>query len=176
MNNLAPAISRPGESAMQSRPTRRCSIGCRRLHADPARKYFLVRRFGEENEYLLERALRQNVLIKLNQRNSRLLPASLEPERRRARRAVHPHLHADEGRSRARRTTGPSPAETYAKLHGMLEGAMRGRTMFVVPYIMGPPDSPLTKVGVEITDSIYVVLSMRIMTRMGAGRAQRLGD
>jgi len=53
---------------------------------------------------------------------------------------------------------------------------MRGRTMFVVPYIMGPPDSPLAKVGFEITDSKYVVLSMRIMTRMGAVAVKRLGD
>src|SRR5256885_8178492 len=58
----------------------------------------------------------------------------------------------------------------------MLKGAMTGRTMFVVPYIMGPPDSPLTKVGFEITDSIYVVLSMRIMTRMGAVAVKRLGN
>ena len=57
----------------------------------------------------------------------------------------------------------------------MLAGAMRGRTMFVVPYIMGPPDSTLTKVGFEITDSIYVVLSMRIMTRMGSVAVNRLG-
>src|SRR5207248_5717218 len=69
-----------------------------------------------------------------------------------------------------------APAETYTKLHGLLRGAMRGRTMFVVPYIMGPPDSRLTKVGFEITDSIYVVLSMRIMTRMGAVAVKRLGN
>src|SRR5437773_1132716 len=68
------------------------------------------------------------------------------------------------------------PAAMHTKLHQMLKGAMRGRTMFVVPYIMGPPDSPLTKVGFEITDSIYVVLSMRIMTRMGDVAIQRLGD
>ena len=48
--------------------------------------------------------------------------------------------------------------------------------MFVIPYIMGPPDSPLTKIGFEITDSIYVVLSMRIMTRMGEIAVKRLGS
>src|SRR4051812_28827701 len=53
------------------------------------------------------------------------------------------------------------PREMYAKLHDLLRGAMRGRTMYVVPYLMGPAGSPLTKVGVEITDSIYVVLNMR---------------
>src|SRR5438309_10643414 len=53
---------------------------------------------------------------------------------------------------------------------------MRGRAMVVGPYIMGPPDSPLTKVGFEITDSKYVVLSMRIMTRMGKIALKRLGN
>src|SRR2546430_10990027 len=53
---------------------------------------------------------------------------------------------------------------------------MQSRTMFVVPYIMGPPDSPLTKVGFEITDSIYVVLNLRIMTRMGEIAVKRLGN
>jgi phosphoenolpyruvate carboxykinase (GTP) len=68
------------------------------------------------------------------------------------------------------------PKEMQDKLRGLLEGAMRGRTLYVVPYLMGPPGSPLTKVGVEVTDSIYVVLSMRIMTRMGNAAYQQLGD
>ncbi len=68
-----------------------------------------------------------------------------------------------------------APKVMYAKLRGMLNGAMRGRTMFVVPYLMGPPGSPLTKVGIELTDSIYVVLSMGVMTRMGEVALQQLG-
>ncbi|WP_425163502.1 phosphoenolpyruvate carboxykinase (GTP) [Candidatus Binatus sp.] len=68
------------------------------------------------------------------------------------------------------------PTETYAKLHGMLDGSMRGRTMYVVPYVMGPLGSPLSKVGVELTDSLYVVLNMRIMTRMGQAALDQLGD
>lgn len=68
------------------------------------------------------------------------------------------------------------PKVMYAKLHALCRGAMRGRTMYVVPYLMGPPGSPMAKVGIELTDSIYVVLSMRIMTRMGAVALQQLGN
>jgi phosphoenolpyruvate carboxykinase (GTP) len=69
-----------------------------------------------------------------------------------------------------------APKAMYEKLRGLCSGAMRGRTMYVVPYLMGPLGSPLTKVGIELTDSIYVVLSMRIMTRMGKVAYEQLGD
>jgi phosphoenolpyruvate carboxykinase (GTP) len=60
-----------------------------------------------------------------------------------------------------------APDEATAKLTPLFSGAMKGRTMYVVPFLMGPPGSRFSKVGVEITDSKYVVLSMRIMTRVG---------
>ncbi len=69
-----------------------------------------------------------------------------------------------------------APKAMYAKLRALCDGAMRGRTMYVVPYLMGPPGSPLAKVGIELTDSVYVVLSMRIMTRMGQVALEHLGD
>jgi phosphoenolpyruvate carboxykinase (GTP) len=68
------------------------------------------------------------------------------------------------------------PAEMYDKLNRLADGAMKGRTMYVVPYLMGPPGSPLTKVGVELTDSVYVVLSMRVMARIGLVAYQQLGQ
>ncbi len=69
-----------------------------------------------------------------------------------------------------------SPAEAKEKVRPLFEGAMKGRTMYVVPYILGPASSPYRKVGVEITDSAYVAASMRIMSRMGKPALDRLGS
>jgi phosphoenolpyruvate carboxykinase (GTP) len=69
-----------------------------------------------------------------------------------------------------------APAESYDKLAKILRGAMRGRTMYVIPFLMGPPSSHFSKVGVQVTDSVYVVLNMRIMTRMGKIALEHLGD
>lgn len=68
------------------------------------------------------------------------------------------------------------PGAAKYKVGALLNGAMRGRTMYVVPYIMGPADSPFSKVGVEATDSPYVVASMRIMSRIGKVATERLGS
>ena len=69
-----------------------------------------------------------------------------------------------------------APKDAYEKLSGLFDGAMKGRTLYVVPYVMGPVGSPYSKVGVELTDSIYVVLNMRIMTRMGRVALEQLGS
>jgi phosphoenolpyruvate carboxykinase (GTP) len=69
-----------------------------------------------------------------------------------------------------------APEEAYTKLAAIFDGSMKGRTMYVIPYIMGLPGSPFSKVGIELTDSIYVVLNMRIMTRMGEVALKQLGD
>src|SRR4029453_11591029 len=68
-----------------------------------------------------------------------------------------------------------SPEDAVAKLTPLFKGAMKGRTMFAVPFLMGPPGSKFSRVGVEITDSRYVVLSMRTMTRVGQVALDHLG-
>jgi phosphoenolpyruvate carboxykinase (GTP) len=81
--------------------------------------------------------------------------------------------------SRTQDAAGPNnnwmdPTAARAKMHALFRGSMRGRTMYVVPYCMGPLDSPYARLGVEITDSAYVVLNMAIMTRTGRPALERI--
>jgi phosphoenolpyruvate carboxykinase (GTP) len=129
----------------------------------------------EEKQRLTQEAVEAGILIKLNQEK---LPGCY----------LHRSNPNDVARvedctficTRTPDAAGPTnhwmaPAAMYEKLYGMCTGAMKGRTMYVVPYLMGIPGSPLAKIGVELTDSIYVVLSMRIMTRMGQIASDQLG-
>ncbi len=130
----------------------------------------------EETKALTEQAVSQGVLIRLNQQK---LPG------------CYYHRSNPNDVARVEQSTyictvdeeqaGPTnnwmaPKQMYQKLRGYCAGAMRGRTMYVIPYLMGPPGSPLAKVGIELTDSIYVALSMGVMTRMGELACQQLGN
>src|SRR5438477_4246249 len=176
MNNPAPAISPPAGIG-DHKPANQAVLDWVHeveLLTQPE-NIFWCDGSERENDFLIAESLKQNVLIRLNEKK-----------------APRSYLHRSNPNDVARveqftfictptkAEAGPTnnwsePAETYSKLQGLLKGAMRGRTMFVVPYIMGPPDSLLTKIGFEITDSKYVVLSMRIMTRMGEIAVKRLG-
>lgn len=83
--------------------------------------------------------------------------------------------------SRKQENAGPTnnwcdPKEMYEKLYNIARDSYKGRTMYIIPYSMGPVGSPLAKVGIEVTDSIYVVLNMRIMTRVSPKVLEVLGD
>jgi len=130
----------------------------------------------EENDRLIDEMLGSGVLHKLNE--------SKFP---------NCHLHRSDPNDVARtehltficsekqEDAGPTnnwmaPADARKKVGALFQGAMQGRTMYVIPYLMGPASSPFSKVGIEITDSPYVVANMRIMTRMGKTALEHLGD
>lgn len=131
---------------------------------------------GSEAEYggLVEQMLESGDLIELNQE-------------------THPncYLHRSDPRDVARvehltfvctehaEDSGPNnnwmhPAEAHAQMDALFEGAMQGRTMYVIPYCMGPLDSPYSRCGVELSDSPYVAINMKLMTRMGKPALERI--
>ena len=130
----------------------------------------------EERQRLTAKALSTGELIELNQ--ARLPGCVLH---RSAPNDVARVEHLTFVCTRRREDAGPTnnwmaPQEAYHRVKAIAKGAMRGRTMYVVPYVMGIPGSAFSKVGIELTDSIYVALSMRIMTRMGKVALDQLGD
>lgn len=133
---------------------------------------------GSEKQYeeLTEEAIRTGEVIRLNQE---LLPGCLL--HRTAVNDVARVEHRTFICSRNKADAGPTnnwmdPREAYDKLSKLFDGSMKGRTMYVIPYSMGVIGSPFSKIGIELTDSIYVVLNMRIMTRVGAKVLEALGD
>ncbi len=129
-----------------------------------------------ENERLVEQMVREGTLERLNEGEApgctlhRSHPTDVA-------RTEHLTFIA----SRSQEEAGPtnnwmSPEDARAQVGPLFNGVMKGRTMYVVPYLMGPPGSPFSRVGVEVTDSPYVVANMRIMTRMGRAALDQLGS
>ena len=130
----------------------------------------------EQLEELRKEAVESGEMIKLNQEK---LPGCYDP------RTAPNDVARVEDRtlicSRKEEDAGPTnhwkePQEAYKMLYDIARGSYKGRTMYVIPYSMGPVGSPLAKIGVELTDSIYVVLNMSIMTRVGQKVMDVLGD
>jgi phosphoenolpyruvate carboxykinase (GTP) len=131
---------------------------------------------AQERQSMFEQGVKDNVFIQLNQQK---LPGCY----------LHRSNQNDVARSEhltfictpSEDVVGPTnnwmnDKAAYAKLKPLFDGCMRGRTMYVCPFVMGPIGSPLAKVGIELTDSLYVAVSMSIMTRMGDVAWKQLGD
>ena len=130
----------------------------------------------EERERLTQAAIRVGDLVPLDQKT---LPGCYL--HRSAANDVARTEHLTFVCSREQDDAGPSnnwmaPDEAYDRLGKIFDGSMTGRTLYVIPFLMGPAGSPFSKVGIELTDSVYVALSMRAMTRMGNVALEHLGD
>jgi phosphoenolpyruvate carboxykinase (GTP) len=129
-----------------------------------------------EKSRLLEQAQAAGVLTKLDQKT---LPGCYahQSNPNDVARVEHLTFICTETQAQAGPTNNwMAPKDAYDKLGKLFDGSMKGRTMYVVPYVMGPLGSPLAKIGIELTDSIYVALNMRVMTRMGKAALDMLGE
>lgn len=133
---------------------------------------------GSEEEYtaLIELMVKSGSLIELNQQELPRCYLYRSDSHDVARTESSTYICCQDKSNAGPTNNWMSPESAQAKLWHIMDGCMKGRTMFVVPYIMGPASSVHSQVGVEITDSPYVVISLRIMTRMGSQALNRLNN
>jgi phosphoenolpyruvate carboxykinase (GTP) len=130
----------------------------------------------EENESLIRTMLSDGTLLELNQQQYPGCYLHRSNPNDVARVEGLTYICSERAEDAGPTNNWMAPADAKALVRPLFEGCMRGRTMYVIPYVMGPLGSPFSKVGVEITDSPYVVANMRLMTRMGKAALDQLGD
>ncbi len=129
-----------------------------------------------ESERLTNEMLREGVFIELNQNTNPNCYLHRSNPNDVARTEGLTFICAREKSDAGPTNNWMAPEQAKDKVRPLFDGAMKNRTMYVVPYILGPASSPYSRIGVEITDSAYVVASMRIMSRMGKVALERLGS
>lgn len=126
----------------------------------------------DENDRLIEKLIQSKVLIKLKRPNSYLARSNPDDV---ARVEDRTFICSEREEEAGPTNNWRAPREMEKKLKTLFQGCMKGRVMYVVPYCMGPLSSPWSKVAVELTDSPYVVINMRLMTRIGKPALDKLG-